>query len=1299
MSEKQLQLVEDEKQLTAMTVTPAASTFTNKEQAEQEAVHQDKQAAAKKLKDKPEKGPAVSMFQLFRFSTPKERVMLVLAVIFSAGSGALQPVSILIYGTFINNLTGSLNNTSNLLEVTLPVIHIMAYMGTASLIAAYLSNCLWVMTGESQTRRIRSLYLHSVLKQDMSWFDQAADGSLNTRLASDTQLIQDGISEKMGLLVQLAAQFIGGFIVAFIKGGIMSSFITKYTTMGQQSYALAGSVAESCFQSIRTIYSFTLQKRFSKRYDEKLEEACQFGIKRGVSMGFGFATFMFIMFCTYGLALWYGSTKVAQGEMTGPQVFVAFLAMMMGSISMLRLPPNLAATSSARGAAYKVYQIIDRVPDIDIDATSGLTPDKVVGAIEFKNVHFKYPTRPDLTILQDLSLSIKPGMTVAFVGPSGSGKSTTIQLVQRFYDALDGQVLLDGNNVKDLNVKWLRQQIGVVSQEPVLFNQTVKQNLLMGVDAEVSEKQIITAAKEANCHTFITQLPDGYDTLVGDAGGMLSGGQKQRIAIARAILKNPTILLLDEATSALDTQSERLVQNALDKASASRTTIVVAHRLSTIMKADLIVVLDHGAIIERGTHQQLIELGGTYAGLVEKQAIDTEETEEAGAARRSELDAEELLRQEQSEVKQQILDKERQGLVRVVTNLSTRSNEQKIGTEDGRKIDAYEIKLAEQKRIKKEMEKQRAPMWKVLKHMRPEWNYLGVGGFGSVIAGCIFPVYSFSFSRVITLLSVPGQDIQPGPLQGTNLYAFIFVMIAIASFIGNLTQFCAFEVCGEKFSKRLRLEVFEAYLKQEVGFFDLEENNSGALTTRLAVDARNVSEMVTKTWGDVAQLIATIIAAFIIAFIHSWALSLVVLCMAPFLYAATAYEVSVQRGFEDETKKANAASGQVAGEAIREVKTVAALNKQSYFEERYYMATERPHRLAIKKAYLSSIAAGFAKGINIYTSALAFYAGARFIQNGMIDFQQMFTSMTVIMTAAETAGRTTTFASAFSKAKFAAIASFAVLERESKIDPDLEGIEPPVGSVEGDVDFKDIKFVYPAREDIAVFNGEFSLHGKAGQTIALVGPSGCGKSTTIGMLQRWYDPIKGSVALDDTNVKNYSLYNLRSHMAIVSQEPTLFDLTIEDNIRFGIEESKQVSQQEVADACKAANIYEFITSLPNGFAERVGSKGSQLSGGQKQRIAIARALIRKPKILLLDEATSALDSDSEKLVQQALDNILEEGGRTTITIAHRLSTVQNADLICVVKNGRVIEQGTHFELLALDGTYAELVHEQSLSVL
>ncbi|KAI9478271.1 MAG: P-loop containing nucleoside triphosphate hydrolase protein [Benjaminiella poitrasii] len=1296
--------------------------------AYEKSQHKEVEKAAKKTKKDQKKRPAVSMLELFRFATPTERILILIAVLFSAGAGALQPVAILVYGSVINNLTGSLSEPSLLLEKTLPVIHTMVYMGTASFIAAYISQCLWILMGDSQTRRIRSLYLHSVLRQDMSWFDKAADGSLNTRLASDTQVIQDGISEKFGQFVSLLAQFIAGLIVAFIKGWrvaiimlaclpllfgtgrAIAHFITKYVIASQSTYAQAGSIAEQAFQAIRTVYSFTLQKRFSERYQAKLDDACKFGVKRGISMGVGFGTLFFVLFSMFGLALWYGSTQVVKGNLTGPQVFVAFLAMMMGSMSLLKLPSNLAAVSSARGAAYKVYEIIDRVPDIDSDSKEGLILDKFTGSVEFKHVHFKYPTRPDIMILNDLNLKIKPGQTVAFVGPSGSGKSTTVQLVQRFYDALSGQVTLDGHDIKDLNVRWLRQQIGVVSQEPVLFNMTVRQNLLMGVEQDVSESALVSACKEANCHTFISQLPQGYDTLVGDLGGMLSGGQKQRIAIARAILKNPILLLLDEATSALDTQSERLVQDALDRASATRTTIVVAHRLSTIMKADHIVVLDHGVIIEQGTHSELIALKGVYADLVEKQSIDVNENGVSDEVKDNEYDHDELLRQEELDLKQQqqIIhdDDDKRNLSKIRTNHSTRSVVVDMKNQEGNSgsvsletVDAYDLKLTKEKEKKAMMKKQKAPVWEVLMQLRPEWKYLFFAIAGSAIAGCIFPVYAFCFSHVITILSVPGQEIQPSPLGGTNLYAFLFFIIAICSLIGNGMQHGIFEICGEKFTRRFRRQIFDAYMKQEIGFFDDEENNSGALTTRLAVDAGSVNEMITKVWGDVANLVANIICAFAIAFSYSWAISLVVLCMSPFLVAATSYEFRIQRGFEDETKKANAQSGRVAGEAIREVRTITSLNKQAHFEERYYHATEHPHRLAVRKAFLSSIAAGLARGINIYSSALAYYAGIRFIQKGMIDFQQMFTSMSVIMTASESAGRSTTFASTFSKAKYAALASFSILERQSKIDPELEGAEPSIGSVTGDVSFDNIKFAYPARPEVKIFDGEFNLEGHAGQMIALVGPSGCGKSTTIGMLQRWYDPLGGTVSFDQKDVKSYSVYNLRSHMSLVGQEPVLFDLSIGENIRYGIDEDTNVTQEDVEEACRAANIHTFITDLPQGYDTRVGDKGSQLSGGQKQRIAIARALIRKPKLLLLDEATSALDSDSERLVQEALDNILETGGRTTITIAHRLSTIKNADLICVVKDGRVIEQGTHWELLKLNGTYSEMVNQQSLNVL
>jgi ATP-binding cassette subfamily B (MDR/TAP) protein 1 len=376
------------------------------------------------------------------------------------------------------------------------------------------------------------------------------------------------------------------------------------------------------------------------------------------------------------------------------------------------------------------------------------------------------------------------------------------------------------------------------------------------------------------------------------------------------------------------------------------------------------------------------------------------------------------------------------------------------------------------------------------------------------------------------------------------------------------------------------------------------------------------------------------------------------------------------------------------------------LNRQKYFEDNYAKANERPHRLARRKAVLSSIGFGLLKGLMMYISAVVFYAGVRFIMMGITDFEGMYISMMVLVVASEQLGHCSTFAKTFTKAKISALSIFQVIDRKPNIDFGMEGKEPPVGSLDGDVEFKDIAFSYPARPNNKIFSGQFNIQGKAGMTIALVGPSGCGKSTTIGMLQRWYDPSHGQVSLDRNDVKSFTLRNLRAHMALVGQEPVLFDMSIRDNVEFGIDKEihgGNVTLEQMEEACKFANIHDFIMSLPDGYNTRVGDKGSQLSGGQKQRIAIARALIRKPAVLLLDEATSALDSDSEKVVQTALDNIIEKNNRTTITIAHRLSTVQNADFIYVIKDGIVAEQGTHWQLLELNGIYKGLVIEQSLA--
>ncbi|KAG2216406.1 hypothetical protein INT45_013883 [Circinella minor] len=1260
----------------------------------------------KKEKDKEKKEPTVAPHKLFRYATSLDLIGICVASIGSIGVGVLQPLSILMFGQFLSDFGLAMTHPDMLLDSTMGVILIFVYMGTATLVGGYITHALWVLTGERQARRIRQLYVHSILRQDMTWFDTSEEGSLTTRLATDIQAIQEGISEKLGMIFQMIALFVCAMVVAFVNGwrlalvilatipimgilgGSVGFYYSKLTEKSQTIYAHAGSIAEQAFGSIRTIYSFSLQGRFSNRYDKELDKAYAIGCKRGIVLGVQIGIFMFVMFSTYAISFWYGGKLVSEGTMTGDIVMVVFLAMMMGTQSFQSLPVNIATVSSACGSAYRIFEIIDRIPDIDSSSLKGIKNGKLSGQIEFKGVQFCYPTRPNTQVLKDVSIKIEPGQTIALVGSSGSGKSTTVQLLQRFYDVLQGEILIDGKHIKEYNVQWLRGQMGVVSQEPVLFNMSIRNNLLLGaMHDNVTDEEMMDACKKAHCHSFISQLPHGYNTMVGQQGSMLSGGQKQRIAIARAILKNPSILLLDEATSALDTKSERIVQQALDAASKDRTTLTIAHRLSTIRNADRIIVMQQGQVVEEGTHNELVEKNAVYAELVQKQLIAMEQDKEFSDDAMT-LDDETPPFLTQSDEDDDIKEKEEMTIYERVQRRPSNLSSAVVDS----------VGLVQKREIEKEQKWKttKTPFYKILKDMRPEWPLVTTGILGCLLSGSVFPISSLLIGLSITIMVDPTvENIRAGPMEGTNLYAFLFLIIAIAAFIGTTLQTAAFEVAGERYTRRLRSRMFKALLKQEVAFYDDASNNMGALTSTLALDAKNVNEIISKIMGEFTNIISYTITGFIIAFVYNWILTLIVLGCIPFLIIGAAYQTKAEMDFEDDTKKAGIQTGEIAGEAIHAIRTVASLTKQDYFENKYAKAGLRPHALAKRKAYLGSIGYALSQSAVIYVYAIAFYSGVRLMGINKITFEEMMVALMTLMITAFGIGRSSAIASSIAKAKYSALSVFELLERHSSIDPDLEGIEPE--RVQGEVKLNNVSFRYPARPDVPIFSGDFHLNGMAGKTIALVGSSGCGKSTTIGLLQRWYDVLGGTVHLDGQNVQNYTLDNLRSHLGIVGQEPILFDISIGDNIRLGVPDSMKVTEDDVVKVCTAANIHHFISSLPDQYDTRVGDKGCQLSGGQKQRIAIARALIRNPRVLLLDEATSALDSESEKIVQEAIDHVIQEGGRTTITIAHRLSTIQNADLICVIDQGRVVEQGSHFELIKQKGLYYTLVQEQTLN--
>ncbi|KAF8371164.1 hypothetical protein PRIPAC_77593, partial [Pristionchus pacificus] len=1195
----------------------------------------------------------VSFFQLFRYASRRDICAYFFGSFVSMIIGLVTPayfyVVSLLTTIYVNEKT-PIGNDEFLWKVwTLASLYCVGWIICLAL--EFTQSYFLSLASERIAQKCRSAFIAAILSRDTLSFS-ASTGELSSQLSSHIDRMKDGIGDRIGLFVKSLSTFISCCIFSFffdwqtalfmfwagpiylVCSSLVPMMSKKATKTAQNKSEEANGISEECILNVKTVASCNGQNQMIERYASILQSGVPAAVRVAFSAGFLYAIEELVHFTFNALGLWYATLSYHSGRVsTAGDVFAVVYLSLAGSYAFSMLGPSIIVWMKARVAAAKIYETIDSAKTVkDEEKITLLDPSRTDLHVEFRNVSFSFPSRSQ-PVLESLSFDLEPGMSIGLVGKSGCGKSTTIKLITRFLTTDFGHILLDGVSLEKYDKKKWRQMMGVVSQEPCLFSGSIRENICLG--RPFTDKEVEHACKTAFAHDFIMALDKGYDTLIGSSGVSLSGGQKQRIGIARAIVSNPRLLLLDEATSALDTKSERIVQEALDNASQGRSTIVIAHRLSTIKNVDQVIVMESGKVVERGGYDELrTKPDGIFARMVTEQAIERRKSREIHAV------------------------------------------------DSGSSLESVTVDDPDVGMITEQIQEQSFPSMTggIIALLARNKGKTCIVLFLGLLRGFASPLFALRYFFLF------------GSLEDENYESLLFwtmagtLMVGVYNFFCQLTSQPICQYLAETVMNDLRVSTLRSLLNRPMAYFDRESTSPSACAVLLAQQPplfmsmldNKLAVVVDGLFGCIAMLVLTFVVCPPVGFVGLFYLisfmSILLIC----------------EKFSDRAYKAVVAadkSGEVAMEIFDNVATIQQIAVEEHFQGKYDEMLRIREGPLKKKVRYQSLVHATNESIFYLFDFFSTAIGVYFVYLGYYNAKLLYLAENLVSTVGY---KTFTMSESFKEMVSASSAAKLVF---NLIDPTMEKYHDQAASsmvVEGSVRGESLSFAYPSQPNKKVLQ-DVSFSSDNARSLAFVGPSGGGKSTLVNLLEKFYDPIEGQLFLDEIPFSDITPSQLRSNIALVSQEPILFRGTISDNIRLGV---TGVSDEYVRAVCKQANASEFIQDFPEGYETLVGEKGRSLSGGQKQRIAIARALVRNPKVIILDEATSALDTQSEKVVRVALESSAQ--GRTSVMIAHRLDTIKHCDEICFVEGGRIVERGSHSELIARRGRYYEMTEQQSL---